>query len=99
MGTAADLDALRTSLSAAIASSDVPTARTLALQAQAILGTSPSRQKHGDQETEFDASGAWLETLLAQLSALEASTATRAAGGVRRTKIRYANADTGDDYA
>ncbi len=93
MGTAAELDTLRTNLAAALAAGDLTSARSLALQAQAILGTSPARQKHGESETEWNTSGEWLDSLMSQLAAAEARAAASSAGSsIRRSKVRYVNA-------
>jgi hypothetical protein len=92
MATAAEISAVRTALVAAIAAGDFATAKNLAAQATALIATSPSRQKHGDSETEWDASGAWLEPLMALLAAAETAAATAARGSsIRRQPVRYCN--------
>jgi len=92
MATAVEIAAVRTALAAAIASGDFATAKLLAAQAQALIATSPQRQKHGESETEWNASGDWLAPLLAALAAAETAAASVARGSsIRRVPVRYCN--------
>ena len=95
MATAAELNAVRDAILAAMSAGDYVLARLKIGEALVLLALSPSRHKHGDTELEWASDAEWSTKLLEIIARAESQTALRTAGGIRRTRVNYCRATGG----